>query len=54
MVLEKGKVLAPSIFALMKKLGNDLYILEKVRNERLVSSLMFFITILLHVMINAK
>ncbi|QCE03586.1 hypothetical protein DEO72_LG8g1611 [Vigna unguiculata] len=30
----QGKVLPPSIFALMKKLANDLYILEKVRNER--------------------
>jgi len=41
-VLEMVKVLAQSIIALMKKLGNDLYRLEKVRNGRLVPSLTFF------------
>jgi len=35
-MLEKGKVLEPSTFALMKKLGNGFYKVEKVKNGRLV------------------
>jgi len=51
MVQEKEKVLAPSILALLKKLGNNSYKFEKVKNGRLVLS---FVSILFHILLNTK
>ena len=51
MVQEKEKVLGPSMLALLKKLGNNSYRFEKVKNGRLVLS---FVSILFHILLNTK